>query len=163
MEQMKDNIFSVSRSNLTCIATVYNIDKTDLYSKAKRWVFKTFGSEKNVILVDNQEKFRLVVSGSIPYVAINPGAANNFSGFFTFILTISINDDGYKCSFDDISHDARRKSFSGGSFSNERGAGGYFTSKKQWEQIKDTCFSNIKYLVSSLSSEMSKSTDQAGQ
>ncbi|HNW90411.1 MAG TPA: DUF4468 domain-containing protein [Bacteroidales bacterium] len=160
---MKDNIFSVSMSNLTCIANVYNTDKTDLYNKAKRWVIKTFGSEKNVILVDDLEKFRLVVSGSIPYVAFNPGAANNFSGFFTFTLTISIKDDGYKCSFDDISHVARRKSFSGGSFANERGAGGYFTSKKQWEHLKDTGFSNIKYLVSSLSSEMLKSSDQTGQ
>ncbi len=163
MEQMKNSIFSVSRSNLTCTSTVYNSDKADLYNKAKRWVIKTFGSEKNMIMVDDQEKFRLVVNGSIPYVSVNPGAAINFSGFFTFILTIIIKDDGYKCSFDDISHAARRKSFSGGSFSNERGAGGYFTSKKQWEHIKDNGFSNIKYLVSSLSSEMLKSTDQEGQ
>lgn len=156
LAQNKNN--SEVSSKFSQVDSVKNVSKAELYTKAKLWLAKAFKSSKDVIQFDDKEAGKIIVKGVSTYdaPAFNPGT--NFSGFFSFTLTIDIKDNKFRFSIENLNHESYKSGYSGGSFDNEKpDCGNLMMPKRSWKTIREEGQSRIITLWKSFQQGMKAS------
>ena len=146
------NLYAQS-SSFSAVVTVENTSKNELYNRAKIWFAKAFISSKYVIQLDDKENGQIIGNGSIIYNAPAGLPGLNFSGHFTFTITIEVKDNRFRYTFENFSHEANKDGFSGGAFTREKPSGLYFT-KGGWEKIRSQCYDDIYAISDNLNNAM---------
>ncbi len=155
---------SVSQTNLRAgllstegFVEVVNIEMTtkdELYDRAKVWFAKAFYSANDVIQLDDKENGRLIAKANIPYSAPGYRVGTNYSGHFSFTLTIEVREERYRYKIERLSHDAHMQGRSGGFISNERPDWGRFGPRGTWPIIQDQAINDVALVILSLKDAM---------
>lgn len=130
-----------------------------LYNRASAFVAKTFVSERDSILEQDESKHTITARGS--YVANVEALGERGKGFVTFALTIRCNEHSYNYSLTNFEHfPAKTNSVTGGRLEREVPlAGGYIFPTKYWYQLKAKCFYNVQMTVERIKEAMDKKTE----
>ncbi|MEM6299445.1 MAG: DUF4468 domain-containing protein [Bacteroidota bacterium] len=133
------------------VVEVSDASKNSLHSNAVSWIATAFTSANDVIQLNDKESGKIIVKGVSRYDAPAFKVGTNFSGYFSFMLTIEVKENKYRYKFQNLNHSSDKNGYSGGSFDNEKPACGTFTlPKRNWVKIKSSGYDDIRSLSMNL-------------